>query len=133
MSSPLEERRSEAIDYQKYMEVLVFNVKELFTSEVSSLKLQIKGLEDKLLIQLDSHERDSQKQIDEFRYDLGRVKDKVVDLDLRLNNLEIAPIKSKAENIDSFFLIFKKIFFTVVATGLVGIIVSIIVTNIKGV
>lgn len=113
---------NEIINVKEYMEMLVLNVKEVFTSEVSSVKEQIKHLEDKLITRLDDHENDNAEIIKEFRSEIEKLKGKIKIIDGRVEAIEMKPVKDKAGEIDKFKNILLKVVYTAVATGFLGFI-----------
>ncbi|MDC7227530.1 MAG: hypothetical protein PQJ61_12265 [Spirochaetales bacterium] len=121
-----EERRKEEINVQQYMEVLVSNVKELFSSEVSSVKEQISNLEDKLSQQLKHHEEQSESKIKQFEEEIICLKNKINNIDKRVEELELKPVQTKAGWIDKFGAVFQKVLYTAIASSLLGIIVYLV-------
>ena len=117
---------NEEVNIQKYMEVLVSNVKELFHSEVSSVKEQIKSLEDKMVTQLSNHEKESENQIKQFEEEIVYLKNKVNKIDKRVEELELKPVQTKAGWIDKFGGILQKVIFTAIASGIVALLIFLI-------
>ena len=127
-----DERRKDQVDIQNYMGLLVSNVKELFTSEMTTVKIQIKSLEDKLVTKLESHEIQSAEKLLSFENELICIKGKIIDIEKRVDDLELKPVKAKAGAIDDLSSVFKKLFYAAIAAGLVGFLSYLFIGYIKG-
>lgn len=93
MSYETPERRKDGIDYKIYMDMLVNNVKEILTTEVSVIKDQIKNLENNITSKISNHEKESDRQIENINYEINCLKTKVGDVENRVSFLEMKPMK----------------------------------------
>ncbi len=121
-----EERRKDRIDFQTYMEVLVSNVKETVKIELTSVKQEIKNLEEKVITRIDLHEKESGNKITNIEEELDCLKTKVSSIENRVEALELKPIKDNSETIEKFKSTFKKILYTTLAGGIITFILYLI-------
>lgn len=110
------------------------NIDEKLTNRVDVVEKKIDNHcndEDSIndtLIEHDKKLENAKSYIDRIH----KLETKYTQLEIRVDQLESKPTKSKAQFVDDFFKILKNIFFTILATTLVGFIGYLIVNYIKG-